>query len=62
MVLMSERVEKCPGVTLLVFPPLIFVVIAFVYVFHVSPPPPLGNAEGGGGGLYIYVFLGQSER
>jgi hypothetical protein len=50
MVLMSERVEK----RLVVFPPLIFAVTAFVYMFRVSPPPPLRNAEGVG--LYIGFF------
>jgi hypothetical protein len=42
MVLMLERVEKRP----------IFAEIAYVSVFRVSPPPPLGIVEGGGG-VYI---------
>jgi hypothetical protein len=54
MVLMSKRVEKHPGATPAVFPPQIFVGTASVYVFHVSPPPPLGNTKGGG--LYIGLF------
>jgi hypothetical protein len=53
MVLMSERLEKRPRATPAAFPPPIFTVIASVFVFHVSPPPPLGNAEGG---LYIGGF------
>jgi hypothetical protein len=46
MVLMSERVEKHPGVTLAVFPPQIFTGTASISVFLVSPPPPIGNTEG----------------
>jgi hypothetical protein len=53
MVLMSERVEKRPGATPVVFPPPIFVGTASISVFLVSPPPYLGNIEGG---LYIGVF------
>jgi hypothetical protein len=48
MVVMSERVEKGPRATPTVFPLPIFDGIASIYVFHVSLPPPLGNAEGGG--------------
>jgi hypothetical protein len=46
MVLMSERLEKHPGENPAAFPPPIFAGTTSVYVFHVSPPPPLGNAEG----------------
>jgi hypothetical protein len=46
MALMSERVEKHPGVTPAAFPPSIFAGTASISVFHVSPPPPLGNTEG----------------
>jgi hypothetical protein len=53
MVLMSERVQTHSGATSVAFPPPIISGIAFVYVFHVSLPPPLGNAEGV---LYIGVF------
>jgi hypothetical protein len=53
MVLMSERVEKRPGVTLAAFPPPIFAGIASIFVFPISLLPPLGNVEGG---LYIDVF------
>jgi hypothetical protein len=52
MVLMSEKLEKRPGATPAAFPPPIFVGTTSVYVFHVSPPPPLGNTEGS---LYIVV-------
>jgi hypothetical protein len=47
MVLMSERVEKHPGVTLAAFPPQIFAGIASISVFHVSLPHRLGIVEGG---------------
>jgi hypothetical protein len=47
MVLMSERLEKCPGATPAAFSPPIFVGIASVSVFYVFPPPPLVNAKGG---------------
>jgi hypothetical protein len=53
MVLMSERVEKRLGATPATFPPPIFAGTAFVSVFHVPPPPPLGKTEGG---LYIGVL------
>jgi hypothetical protein len=53
MVLMSERVEQRLGVTPIVFPPPIFAGTAFISVFHVSPPPRLGNTKGC---LYIGVF------
>jgi hypothetical protein len=53
MVVMLERLEKQPGVTPTMFPPPIFVGTTFIFVFHVSPSPLLGNAEGG---LYIGVF------
>jgi hypothetical protein len=51
MVLTLERVEKRPGVTPIAFPPPIFAGTAYVSVFRVSPPPPLGIIEGGG--VYI---------
>jgi hypothetical protein len=51
MVLMLERVEKYPGVTLAAFPPPIFAGIAFVSMFHVSLPPRFVIIEGGG---YLY--------
>jgi hypothetical protein len=47
MVLTSERVEKHLRVTPVVFPPPIFVGIAFVSLFHVSLPPPLAIVDGG---------------
>jgi hypothetical protein len=53
MVLMSERVEKRPGVTSTMFPPPIFAGTASVSVFHISPPPRIVNADGG---LYICIF------
>jgi hypothetical protein len=46
MVLISERVEKHPGVTPVVFHPPIFTGTAYVSMFCVSPPPPLENTEG----------------
>jgi hypothetical protein len=57
MVLMSERLEKHPGATPTVFTPPIFAGTASISVFHVSPPPPLGNTKG----VFIKVFLGQAE-
>jgi hypothetical protein len=53
MVLTSERAEKLPGATPIVFPPSIFAGTASISVFHVSMLPPLGNAKGG---LYIDFF------
>jgi hypothetical protein len=47
MVLISERVEKCPGATPAAFPPPIFAGTASVFEFHVSPSPPLGIFKGG---------------
>jgi hypothetical protein len=45
MVLMSERVEKHPGVTPTAFPHPIFTETASVSVFHVSPLPHLRIVE-----------------
>jgi hypothetical protein len=53
MVLMSERVEKHPRVTSAAFPPPIFAGTTSVYVFHVSPLPPITIVESG---LYIGIF------
>jgi hypothetical protein len=53
MVVMLERLEKRPGSTPAVFPPLIITGTAFVFVFRVCPLPLLSNSEGG---LYIGVF------
>jgi hypothetical protein len=46
VLVMSERLEKRPGATLIVFPPPIFTGTAFVSLFHVSLPPPRENALG----------------
>jgi hypothetical protein len=48
-----ERLEKQPGVTLAAISLPIFTGIASVSQFHVSPLPPRKNAPGG---LYIGVF------
>jgi hypothetical protein len=58
MVLMSERVEKHSGATLVEFTPPIFAGTTSIFVFHVSPPPHFVIIEGG---LYIGV-LGQVEH
>jgi hypothetical protein len=59
MVLTSERVEKCPGVTPAAFPPPIFNGTASVSVFRVSLPPLIMIVQGG---IYIKKFLGQAEH
>jgi hypothetical protein len=56
MVVMSERLEKRPGATLATFTPSIFAGTTYVYVFHVSPPPPLENTEG----ALIWIFFRSS--
>jgi hypothetical protein len=48
VVLMSERVEKRPGVTPAVFSSPIFAAITSVSMFRVSLPPYLTIVEGGG--------------
>jgi hypothetical protein len=53
MVLTSERVEKRPRATPVVFPPAIFARTASISMFRVSPSPHLGIIEGG---LCIGVF------
>jgi hypothetical protein len=58
MVVMLERLEKRPRATLVLFSPPIFAGTTSIYVFRVSPPPPLRNAEG----FFIYEFLGQPEH
>jgi hypothetical protein len=42
----SERVEKHPGVTPAAFPPPIFTGRDSVFVFRVSPPPPIAIVKG----------------
>jgi hypothetical protein len=46
IMLMSERVDKCPGATLAAFPPPIFAGTTTVSLFHISLLSPLGNIEG----------------
>jgi hypothetical protein len=46
MVVMPERLEKLPGVTLAAFLPPIFAGTTSIFVILISPPPPLGDAEG----------------
>jgi hypothetical protein len=58
MVVMSGRLEKRPGATPTMFTPSIFAGTTYVYVFRVSPLPPLENIEG----VLIWVFLGQAEH
>jgi hypothetical protein len=53
VLVISVRLEKRPGVTLVAFPPPIFAGTTSVSLFCVSPPPPQGNASRG---LYIGVF------
>jgi hypothetical protein len=57
MVLMSNRVEKRPGVTPTAFPAPIFAGTTSVSMFHVSPLPRIANTEG----VFILVFLGQAK-
>jgi hypothetical protein len=52
-VLMLERLEKRPEATPAAFSPPTIVGTASVSVFHVSPPPHLGNTKEG---LHIDVF------
>jgi hypothetical protein len=53
VLVMSERLEKRPEVTLEAFPPPIIAGTTFVSWFHVSMPPPRGNALGS---IYIGLF------
>jgi hypothetical protein len=53
VLVMLERLEKRPGVTLAAISPPIFAGIASVSQFHVSPLPPHKNAPRG---LYIGVL------
>jgi hypothetical protein len=53
VLVMSERLEKRPGVTLAAFPPPIFARTASILWFRVSLPPPRGNALGD---LYKGIF------
>jgi hypothetical protein len=54
VLVMLERLEKRPRATLAEFSPPIFAGTASISWFHVSPPPPQGNASGS---LYR-TFLG----
>jgi hypothetical protein len=58
IVLTSEKVEKHPTASLIVFLPPIFTGLGFVSVFHVSPPSLDRDHRGG---LYIGI-LGQAEH
>jgi hypothetical protein len=55
---MLERLEKLPGATPIMFPPLIFAEIASISLFCVSLPPPreISSWE-----LYIGI-LGQADQ
>jgi hypothetical protein len=53
VLVMLERLEKRPRVNSASFPPPIFVGTTSILWFHVSPPPPRGNASVG---LYIGLF------
>jgi hypothetical protein len=57
VLVMSERFEKRPGVTSEAFPPPIIAGTASVSWFHVSMPPPRGNASGS-----IYIGLLRSRQ
>jgi hypothetical protein len=47
MVLMLERMEKCPGMTQAAFRPPIFAGTTSLSLFHVSLPPRFAIFEGG---------------
>jgi hypothetical protein len=58
VLVMFERLEKRPGMALVAFPPPIFIGLASISWFYVSPPPLRENASRS---LYI-GFLGQPRQ